>query len=387
MSKILTTLALSLFVLQTFAQNFEDLNFGTDSTLEIMTWNIESFPKNNEITTNYLSQIIQALDIDIIAIQEIDSTEFFTQLVNNLDGYDGYYGDNSYIKLGYIYKTDLIEITDTYVIFPNNYREFLRTPSIMEFTFMDDNYMVINNHFKCCGDGILDPTDSWDQETRRYDASVLLDEYIGLYNSDDKVIIVGDLNDILTDDEENNVFQIFLDKPDKYKFADIDIAEGASTEWSYPSWTSHLDHILITNELFEDFENEGSDIQTIKLDEYFTGGWDEYEENISDHRPVALKIKPISSGSNISGTTINNSKFSIHPNPAKESATFSISPASKNTRIEIYNTNGQIIKEIIPEPNQISVKIITDNLPAGLYLAKLKERNTTLSTRKLLVVN
>ncbi|SVD40514.1 uncharacterized protein METZ01_LOCUS393368, partial [marine metagenome] len=63
-----------------------------------------------------------------------------------------------------------------------------------------------------------------------------------------------------------------------------------------PTWPSHLDHILITNELFDELDN--SDIQTIKIDEYLDGGWNEYDQNISDHRPVALKLD---FGSSING--------------------------------------------------------------------------------------
>ena len=33
-----------------------------------------------------------------------------------------------------------------------------------------------------------------------------------------------------------------------------------------------------------------SQIQTIKVDEYLNGGWEEYDQNVSDHRPVAIKF-------------------------------------------------------------------------------------------------
>jgi hypothetical protein len=102
---------------------------------------------------------------------------------------------------------------------------------------------------------------------------------------------MGDLNDILTDAVANNVFQMIINDTENYLFADMDIAEGSSADWSYPWWPSHLDHILITNELFDEFVNGGSAVQTIKIDEYMEGGFDDYYENISDHRPVALKIE------------------------------------------------------------------------------------------------
>ena len=102
------------------------------------------------------------------------------------------------------------------------------------------------------------------------------------------MLVLGDLNDDISEAPQNNVFQMILDDPDNYLFVDIEIANGSSSNWSYPTWPSHLDHILITNELFDELDN--SDIQTIKIDEYLDGGWNEYDQNISDHRPVALKL-------------------------------------------------------------------------------------------------
>ena len=37
----------------------------------------------------------------------------------------------------------------------------------------------------------------------------------------------------------------------------MDIAYSSSSNWSYPSWPSHLDHILLTNELFDEDKNDG----------------------------------------------------------------------------------------------------------------------------------
>jgi len=53
------------------SQDLDELYFGTDETFEVMTWNIEWFPKNNQITVDYVTQIIQELDVDILAIQEL----------------------------------------------------------------------------------------------------------------------------------------------------------------------------------------------------------------------------------------------------------------------------------------------------------------------------
>ncbi|MBC8313108.1 MAG: hypothetical protein H8E33_02545, partial [Candidatus Cloacimonetes bacterium] len=207
--------------------------------------------------------------------------------------FSGYYESLWFAGLAYIYKPDVIEINDIYEIYTTYeyWNVFPRSPMVMDLNFMGENIFVINNHFKCCGDEILDFGNEEDEEYRRYMASDLLKEYVDTNLPNENVVILGDLNDILTDVEANNVFQMFLDDAENYLFADMEIAEGGSSNWSYPWWPSHIDHILITNELFDEFENENSDVQTIKIDEYLDGGFDEYYENISDHRPVALKIQ------------------------------------------------------------------------------------------------
>ena len=62
------------------SQNLEDLSFGDDASLDIATWNIEWFPKNDQTTVDYVSDIISLMDLDILAIQEVDDTVMFDPL-------------------------------------------------------------------------------------------------------------------------------------------------------------------------------------------------------------------------------------------------------------------------------------------------------------------
>jgi endonuclease/exonuclease/phosphatase family metal-dependent hydrolase len=272
------------------SQDLEDLSFGEDNSLDIATWNIEWFPKNGQTTVEYVIQILQQLDLDILAMQELDNKDMFDQMFNELTNYTGYYESVWFAGLAYIYKPDVVQINNIYEIYTTSpyWSAFPRSPMVMDMSFMGENYFIINNHFKCCGDGILDFNNESDEEKRRYNAVNFLKEYIDTYLSDENVIVLGDLNDDIAEAQQNNVFQMFLDDTDNYLFVDIEIANGSSSNWSYPTWPSHLDHILITNELFDELDN--SDIQTIKIDEYLDGGWNEYDQNISDHRPVALKL-------------------------------------------------------------------------------------------------
>ena len=284
MKNILLFIFISIFC----ANDFDELYFGTDDALDIITWNIEWFPKNGNITVNYVTQIIEAIDVDVIAMQELDDRNLFDQMLNELNEYNGYYESTWFAGLAYIYNKNTVQINNIYEIFTTSpfWNPFPRSPMVMDMSFMGKNYIIINNHYKCCGDDNLNLNDESDEENRRYIANTLLKEYIEDNFSNDNVILLGDLNDNLTDNPEDNVFKMFLDDSDNYLFADYEIAQGSISDWSYPNWPSHLDHILITNELFDAFEI----VETIRIDYFMDGGFDDYDQNISDHRPVAIKI-------------------------------------------------------------------------------------------------
>ncbi len=387
MKKSIIIFVIVLISFNLSAQNFDDLSFGTDTTFEVVSWNIEWFPKNGQTTLDNVSQIIEAIDVDILALQEINDTVLFKQMLEGMEDYNYFIKSGWYAGLTYIYKKDVVEINDIYEIYTTSpyWSAFPRSPVVMELTFMNQNFIVINNHFKCCGDGILNMSDTGDEETRRYIASSYLKEYIEEYFPNENVIVLGDLNDELTDIPEDNVFQLFIDDTDNYLFADIEIANGAASEWSYPTWPSHLDHILITNDLFDEFENENSLIETIKIDEYLDGGFNEYDENISDHRPVGLKLVPNSS-ININENSYERILFANYPNPFKQVTNIFFNKIIKNSKIEIYNINGQKMQSIPVMEGQSSIIWNAENYPNGIYFAKLISDQNVIAITKIVLI-
>jgi len=377
---IFITLAVSI---QLSAQ-FENLTFGTDSTLDVITWNIEHFPKNGQTTIDYVTQIVEALDADVIALQEISEETWLNQLVENLDGWEGYYAYDQYVGLAYIYRTAVIEDVDIFEIYTDKNRELPRAPLVMEMNYAGEHYVIINNHFKCCGDGYMDINEPWDEETRRFDACNLIDEYIVDNYTNSKVTLLGDLNDVLTDSPANNVFEVFIDDPDNYLFVDMGIAEGNNNDWSYPTWPSHLDHILITNELFDEYSNNGSQVETIRLDDYFSS-WYGYDNNVSDHRPVGVKIKTNAS-LGIDDIAVADS-FLNYPNPIKNTTTISFAPVVADAEVEIFNMKQQKIQHFDIDVNQSSVVWNTDGVEAGIYFSKLIIEGKIKAVRKMVVIN
>jgi len=288
MNKIIFIFLISSQILS--AQTLNDLYFGTDTTFDIISWNIEWFPKNNN-TASQVQEILTRLEADVYALQEIEDTTLLKQVVSNTPGYECYFKSSYYGGLAYVYNTNTIQINSKYEIFTSQpyWNAFPRSPQVLDCNFMGNNYIIINNHFKCCGDGILNTNNTNDEENRRLQAVTYLKQYIDNTLLGKRVILLGDLNDEIIDNTANNVFQDFINDNTNYFFTDMLIAQGNSLDWSYPTWPSHLDHILITNELFADFQNFNSLVSVIRIDDYM-GTWSNYENNISDHRPIGLKL-------------------------------------------------------------------------------------------------
>ena len=278
--------------------NFDLPNLGSDQTLDIMTWNIENFPKTNK-TRLYLESIINTLNIDLIALQEITDQSEFNNLVSNLNGnWLGFRSENtSYGELAYLINQDNLTLIQNPYNLTSSYFSDLsssdfeyifsfRAPLVLKINFQNKDYIIINVHYKCCGDGLLENEINNDEEYRRFQSSKYLKEFVDGEFNDQSVIILGDFNDNINDDINNNVFIEFINDYNNYYFADTDIANGSTSNWSFPTWPSHLDHILITNELFNSYNNDM--IFTFKIDNYI--GWNFYETYISDHRPVIIRI-------------------------------------------------------------------------------------------------
>ena len=289
MKKIILLLSISTHLLT--AQSLEDLHFGTDSTFEVVSWNIEWFPKNGQVTADSVRTIIQSLSADIYALQEIDDTTLLKQVVSSIPGYACHFKSSYFGGLAYVYNTNTVQVNEKYEIYTSQayWNSFPRSPQVLEFTFNNEDYVIINNHLKCCGDGTIDFSNTSDEENRRLSAVTLLKQYIDSIFPFKRIIVVGDWNDILDDPTPNNVFNSFLNDQD-YLFVDFPIAFGYSANFSFPNWPSHLDHILISNELFADFSKPNSEVSCIRIDDYMSS-WNVYDNNISDHRPVGLKLE------------------------------------------------------------------------------------------------
>lgn len=262
--------------------------------MKVVTWNLKEFPLSSS-TVNDLQHLVTQLNADVIAVQEVTSTADFAMLGTFLNDYsvlfteDYIYDPNdeeSYFNpvLGFIYNNTRVTINNSYEIFYEDSRLFPREPYILEFSWENNDFVLINNHLKAGGDNQINEYYEWDEETRRRDALNALHDYAIDDHANDNVMIVGDFNDQFHEPIETNVFTSF-NNDDNFVYADYEMSLDTD-DFSYPNWPSHLDHIIINNNLFDTFGKNLSDCYTLKYDKTVSS----YFSNISDHRPVMIQL-------------------------------------------------------------------------------------------------
>lgn len=257
-----------------------------NTTLDVVTWNLENFPTSGTTTLTLAKEMINTMDADILAVQEIVSGTNFNTLVASLEGYSGVVvGSGGSQKLGFIYKTSEITSFETPVeLFTDDNCAFPRPALKTTITHVSGKQVTfINVHLKCCDDS---PTQSClGGIERRRQASIKLKSYIDTNLSTQAVVVLGDWNDDITQPEGNQVFTNFVNDATNYKFADMAIASGSNANFSYQSsqYISHLDHVLITNELFTNL----GEVRTV----LFSTCESQYKTSVSDHYPVIMRLQ------------------------------------------------------------------------------------------------
>jgi len=260
---------------------------GQENTFELVTWNLEYFPQTVN-TVEEVAKIVEALNIDLFAIQEINDTTAFRDLVNRLPDYDGRYSGDiyswGYLKTGLLYKRSLITVSQVRQIFQDDWYAFTRPPLVADITAQRNgerfDFVLIDLHLKAGSNG--------DDQARRLEAveklKVYLDDQIASGEEKD-YIAAGDWNDELDDPTGSNVFLAFLQDPADYQFLTASLI-GNQQAVSYPRYGSLIDHILISQDAFDEYQAGWT--ETLRLDEEVEG----YDIKISDHRPV-MAVFPV----------------------------------------------------------------------------------------------
>lgn len=255
---------------------------GTSQSLDIMTLNAGGFPRDGYTSIVAVASLIKAIDPDAVALQEIKTESDFKRLVRLMDGWTGYFNpaNEGEWNLAFLFKSAETEVypSSAMLLFTGDSWSFPRAPYEIRLKHKPagQDLYLINLHLKCCS--------GTDNENSRKSASQKLKEYLDASRPGSRVVVLGDFNDdIISAAESENPFLNFVNAPAGYHFADMPVAKGSALWWSYPSYPSHIDHILITDELFGSLDTT----YVIKAGPCYP----DYETKISDHRPVAVRLQ------------------------------------------------------------------------------------------------
>jgi len=269
---------------------------GTDTTLDLATWNLEFFPLRlpgdyncphpvDQSRLTVTADLINLVKLDIIAVQEISDPAGFQDLLDLCPGYDGFltsqdWGCN-FQRVGLIYRSDQVTVRSTRLLFEGDTYEFPRAPLEVDLSITSNgvsyrlNLIVI--HLKASGDS--------ESERRRRAATKLLKEYLddeAALHPQANYMIAGDWNDTADEPLNINSFPAFVEDPEDYQFLTMPMA-GRPEYGSHPyGGGSLIDLLLINRAACPDFA--GGKVTTLRFDRLVPG-----YSNISDHRPVMVQ--------------------------------------------------------------------------------------------------
>lgn len=254
---------------------------GDVTTFELATWNLEYFPQTNS-TVELVGNIVEALDIDLYAIQEINDTTAFRNLLDRLPEYDGFFSQDvyswGYLKTGVIYKRSIVSVSQIRQLFEDDWYAFTRPPLEAHIVAQKDgrrfDFVLIVMHLKAGNDE--------DDLNRRRQAAQRLKNYLDAQvaaNAEKDYLIAGDWNDEIDDPSYANAFTVLIEDTLNYRFLTTPLA-GQFAAASFPNYGTLIDHILISQDVFAEYQ--GGLTKTLRLDDELAN----YLSEVSDHRPV-----------------------------------------------------------------------------------------------------
>jgi len=365
--KLLFFFSLLIPLLKSNAQSVTDV--GQDNTLEIATWNIEWFgsssngPTDDQLQIDNARAIILGSDIDLWGVQEIADIGDFNALLEALGSdYDGKLATNSgEQRIGVIYNVNVIVVKQVKHILEDFSNAFASRPPlqlnvdvVLPDTTVDLTLIVV--HMKAFSDN--------ESYERRVDASQRIKNHIDFTALEDqRVIVLGDMNDELeqsTSGGKTSPYENFKLDPENYALLTLPLeASGAGSFCANlfcTSTGSMLDHLFITNEIFDSYlDNSAGFIPNLPND------ISPFNNSTSDHLPVFARFDFGQTSGVATEQLPNQSELvTLHapfPNPFSNSTSLSVTLAATNhLKIEVFDLLGRRV-----------VTLVDRLAPAGTY--------------------
>ncbi len=240
--------------------------------ISVMTWNLRHFPLSGQ-TEDAVVEILEDLAPDFVGIQEVQDSAALARVAARLPEYRVLEAEpGPFSGVAALVRTSTLHVRSTEDLFEDAWFPFPRPVLAVDVQVAgadDEGRLELGvAHLKARSD-----ERSMD---RRREASVQLRAWFDEHRAQGRhAIVLGDLNDEVTDVPGENVFAPLLDAGAGITFLTEDIeASGAAT---YIPWSRMLDHVVVSDGL----ERHHVDTDVLALDND-----PNYERDISDHRPV-----------------------------------------------------------------------------------------------------
>ncbi len=269
---------------------------GTDSTLDVATWNIEWFgdssrgPANEPLQHEQVRDVILGTDADIWGVAEIVDADAFKRLRNDLPGYDGFLANEGPVtsrgsyysrdeqKVGVLFKRDVARLLDARVILPQHNDDFAGRPPLqvrfrVSLSGRTDELVLIVLHMKATAD-----ERSWQKRER---AGRALKRYLDATFPDARVLVVGDWNDDVDESilrGKPSPYVAFTDDSAHYRFLTAPLSARRIS--STASHREMIDHQLASLALAHTELPQSAEVY--RVDRLIAS----YRRTTSDHFPV-----------------------------------------------------------------------------------------------------
>ena len=282
-------------------------------------------PVDDALQVSNVTTVMQTIGSDIFSVEEVSDDAAMDQLVSNLPGYAKLMADRwSYSfnppdptfppqKIGIVYKTSTVQVVSSRVMFSKFYDDIRaaeatsvsaalallpnypssggNTPSNFwssgRLPFMVTADVTVNSVKKRIKVVVLHSKSGSaqaDYDRRKYDVKVLYDSLMA-HNAHDNLIILGDFNDNVLGSINTgsaSTYQVFVDDVANFNALTYPLAQNGG--YSFPSSSSFLDHIIISNELNSDYIANSTVVEDPRT--YIPS----YTTTTSDHLPVSARF-------------------------------------------------------------------------------------------------
>jgi len=216
---------------------------------------------------------------------------------------------------------------------------------------------------------------------RKYDAELLKDS-LDVYYSKSNLVILGDFND----DVKSSViagnpssYQKIVEDTTNYNPLTLGISNAGA--YSFLSSGGFLDHIIISNELTDEYIPNSIAVYDPRTD------ISNYTNTTSDHGPVIARfeLKEGDLGTDDFGT---NNQYAVKtfPNPVTDVLNVAVrNNSEENLKLRIYDLNGRLVENPIEfTGGQNTTAIPIKNLRTGIYIYTLTKNNKVVFKDKII---